>query len=58
MLLNVVYTFSGCDSPVSATGSLDDAKAGDAIPLKFSLGVAVKQSVPKHTFHGDAPERS
>lgn len=34
---NVVYSFSGFDSPVSATGSVDNAKAGDALPLKFSL---------------------
>ena len=34
---NVVYSFSGFDSPVTTTGSLDAAKAGDALPLKFSL---------------------
>lgn len=33
----VVYTFSGFDSPVSESGSIEDAKAGEAIPLKFSL---------------------
>jgi hypothetical protein len=34
---NVVYAFSGFDQPVSTTGSVDDAEAGRAIPLKFSL---------------------
>ena len=34
---NVVYSFTGFDSPVTTTGSLDGAKAGDALPLKFSL---------------------
>jgi hypothetical protein len=34
---SVVYAFNGFDSPVSATGSIDDAKAGEATPLKFSL---------------------
>lgn len=34
---NVVYSFSGFDPPVSTTGFIDNAKAGDAIPLKFSL---------------------
>jgi Tol biopolymer transport system component len=34
---NVVYSFSGFDAPVTTTGSLDAAKAGDALPLKFSL---------------------
>jgi hypothetical protein len=33
----VVYSFSGFDAPVTTTGSLDAAKAGDALPLKFSL---------------------
>jgi TolB protein len=33
----VVYSFSGFDSPVSATGTIDDGKAGDALPLKFSV---------------------
>jgi dipeptidyl aminopeptidase/acylaminoacyl peptidase len=33
----VVYPFAGFDSPVSANGSVD-AKAGESIPLKFSLG--------------------
>ena len=33
----VVYAFSGFDPPVSTAGVLDDAKAGDAVPLKFSL---------------------
>jgi hypothetical protein len=34
----VVYAFTSFDSPVSAGGSIDDAKAGEAVPLKFSLG--------------------
>jgi dipeptidyl aminopeptidase/acylaminoacyl peptidase len=34
----VVYPFSGFDSPVSTNGVLDGAKAGQGIPLKFSLG--------------------
>ena len=34
---SVVYAFAGFDSPVSAGGSIDAAKAGDAQPLKFSL---------------------
>ena len=34
---SVVYSFNGFDSPVSTTGSIDDAKAGDALPLKFSV---------------------
>jgi hypothetical protein len=34
----VVYAFSGFGSPVESNGSIDTAKAGDAIPLKFSLG--------------------
>jgi Tol biopolymer transport system component len=33
----VVYAFRGFDSPVSAAGSIDTAKAGDSVPLKFSL---------------------
>jgi len=33
----VVYAFTGFDSPVSAGGSIDTAKAGDSVPLKFSL---------------------
>jgi hypothetical protein len=33
----VVYAFTGFDSPVSLNGSIDIAKAGDSIPLKFSL---------------------
>jgi hypothetical protein len=33
----VVYAFSGFDPPVSTTGSITDAKAGDGLPLKFSL---------------------
>ena len=35
---SVVYAFSGFDSPVGAGGSLGSAKAGDSVPLKFSLG--------------------
>jgi len=34
----VRYPFSGFDSPVSASGAIDGAKAKEAIPLKFSLG--------------------
>ena len=34
---SVVYAFAGFDSPVSAGGSVDSAKAGDSLPLKFSL---------------------
>jgi hypothetical protein len=34
---SVVYAFSGFDSPVSAGGSIGSAKAGDSVPLKFSL---------------------
>ena len=33
----VLYAFTGFDSPVSSTGSIDTAKAGDSAPLKFSL---------------------
>jgi TolB protein len=33
----VVYAFTGFDSPVSSSGSIDAAKAGDSVPLKFSL---------------------
>jgi TolB protein len=33
----VVYAFGGFDRPVGADGSVDDVKAGDALPLKFSL---------------------
>jgi len=33
----IVYSFSGFDPPVSTTGSIDDAKAGDALPLRLSL---------------------
>jgi hypothetical protein len=33
----VLYAFTGFDSPVSAGGSIDTAKAGDSVPLKFSL---------------------
>jgi hypothetical protein len=34
---NIIYAFTGFDSPVSTTGTLDGVKAGEAIPLKFSL---------------------
>jgi hypothetical protein len=34
---SVVFTFSGFDSPVGAGGSIGSAKAGDSVPLKFSL---------------------
>jgi hypothetical protein len=34
----VVYPFTGFDSPVSAGGVVDGVKAGQGIPLKFSLG--------------------
>ena len=34
---SVIYAFSGFGTPVSASGSIDTAKAGDATPLKFSL---------------------
>jgi Tol biopolymer transport system component len=33
----VVWPFTGFDSPVSASGAVD-AKAGEPVPLKFSLG--------------------
>jgi hypothetical protein len=33
----VVYSFVGFDSPVDASGTITDARAGDAIALKFSL---------------------
>jgi WD40 repeat protein len=36
----VIYDFKGFDSPVGPGGVYDAAKAGDAIPLKFSLGGA------------------
>jgi Tol biopolymer transport system component len=35
---SVVYAFSGFGTPVDSNGSIGTAKAGDAIPLKFSLG--------------------
>jgi hypothetical protein len=34
---NVVYSFSGFESPVNTSRLVDNAKAGDALPLKFSL---------------------
>jgi Tol biopolymer transport system component len=34
---SVVYAFGGFDAPVSAGGSIGSAKAGDSVPLKFSL---------------------
>jgi hypothetical protein len=34
----VRYPFSGFDSPVSASGTIEGAKTKEAIPLKFSLG--------------------
>jgi dipeptidyl aminopeptidase/acylaminoacyl peptidase len=34
---SVVYAFVGFGAPVSSTGSLNDVKAGDSVPLKFSL---------------------
>lgn len=34
---NVFYAFTGFGSPVDTTGSLDGVKAGEPIPLKFSL---------------------
>ena len=34
---SVVYAFSGFDPPVDASGLLDGAKAGEPLPLKFSL---------------------
>ena len=33
----VIYVFKGFDSPVDANGTISDARAGDAISLKFSL---------------------
>jgi hypothetical protein len=33
----VVYTFTGFDSPVDSSGSIGGAKAGEPVPLKFSL---------------------
>ena len=34
---SVVYAFSGFDPPVGAGGSIGSAKAGESLPLKFSL---------------------
>ena len=34
----VVYDFSGFATPVDANGTIADAKAGEPVPLKFSLG--------------------
>jgi hypothetical protein len=34
---SLIYAFSVFVTPASASGSIDTAKAGDAIPLKFSL---------------------
>ncbi len=34
---SVVYSFSGFDPPVTTTGSIEAAKAGDALPFKFSV---------------------
>jgi hypothetical protein len=34
---SVVYAFVGFGAPVSSTGALNDVKAGDPVPLKFSL---------------------
>jgi Tol biopolymer transport system component len=34
---SVVFGFGGFDAPVSVGGSIDSAKAGDSVPLKFSL---------------------
>jgi hypothetical protein len=34
----VVYDFRGFDTPVDANGAIADAKAGEPVPLKFSLG--------------------
>jgi hypothetical protein len=33
----VIYVFKGFDSPVDVNGTIGDARAGDAIALKFSL---------------------
>ena len=33
----VVYTFTGFDSPVDSSGSIGGSKAGEPVPLKFSL---------------------
>ncbi len=34
---HVIYAFGGFDSPVDASGTINAARAGDGIPLKFSL---------------------
>jgi hypothetical protein len=34
---SVVYAFGGFDSPVGVGGLIDSVKAGDSVPLKFSL---------------------
>ena len=34
---SVIYAFAGFDSPVNTGGSLDAVKAGDSLPLRFSL---------------------
>jgi dipeptidyl aminopeptidase/acylaminoacyl peptidase len=45
----VVYDFAGFDTPVDPTGTIADAKAGEPVPLKFSLdgdrGLGVVTSV-------------
>jgi hypothetical protein len=49
----VAYDFSGFDTPVDATGAIADAKAGEPVPLKFSLsgdrGLGVVTSVTWRT---------
>ena len=49
----VAYDFSGFDTPVDANGAMADAKAGEPVPLKFSLngnrGLAVVTSVTWRT---------
>jgi hypothetical protein len=49
----VVYDFSGFDTPVDANGAMADAKAGEAVPLKFTLdgdrGLGVVTSVTWRT---------
>jgi len=49
----VAYDFSGFDTPVDANGAVSDAKAGQTVPLKFSLngdrGLGIVTSVTWRT---------
>jgi hypothetical protein len=47
----VVYSFVGFESPVDASGTITDARAGDGIALKFSLtGDQGLNVIPKRTW--------